>query len=82
MKKKELQDWNWNMLIQDKSDTNQDYINWIIKTGREYLKEKEKRSFITKLIVFIFGDTDVLGSGIIKDYGEHNIRNAKYESQE
>lgn len=77
MKKKELQDWNWNMLIQNKSKTNQEYINWLVETGQKYLKEREKRSFLTKLIEFIFGDFDALGSGIIKDYGEHNIRNAK-----
>ena len=72
--KKEKQNKNWMELLSKTSKDGVEYRNWVIRIGKQYLEERSKRSIFTRILVMLFGDPDILGKDIIKEYGEHNIK--------
>ena len=76
--KKEKQKKNWLELLSKTSKDGVEYRNWVIGIGKQYLEERDNRSIFTRIMVMLFGDPDILGEDIIKEYGEDNIKNYTY----
>ncbi|MCM1220800.1 MAG: hypothetical protein NC548_40545 [Lachnospiraceae bacterium] len=72
MLKSDKQNQKWNS-IDVSTKEGQEFKQWISDVGKDYIKERNNRSFFTKLFMFIFGDINVIGANIINDYGEQNI---------
>lgn len=72
MKRKE-QDKHWQELLSRTDKDGEEYKKWVVKIGKDYLEKKKKRSILTRIFVLIFGDPNILGENIIKEYGRHNI---------
>ena len=75
--KKEKQNKNWLELLSKTSKDGLEYKDWVVRVGKQYLEERNNRSIFTRILVMLFGDPDILGKDIIKEYGEHNIKTAK-----
>lgn len=72
MSKIEKQNEKWNNLDTSTKE-GLEYKRWIIKVGKEYIKEKKTQSWFMKFIDFIFGPFDLLGYHIVDEYGKHNL---------
>ena len=73
MKAIERQNLEFKKLMDETSKENIEYINWISKIYKEYKKELKNRTLFMKFLVFIFGDFNLLGYDIVKQYGKHNL---------
>ena len=75
--KKVRQNKNWLELLSKTNKDSLEYKDWVVRVGKQYLEERDNRSIFTRILVMLFGDPDILGKDIIKEYGEHNIKTAK-----
>lgn len=69
----EKQNKHWLELLSQTDKDGEEYKKWVVKIGKEYLEKKKNRSILTRMLVLIFGDQDILGKNIINEYGKHNI---------
>lgn len=72
MSKLDKQNQKWDS-IDTTTKEGQEFKQWISDVGKDYINERNNRSLLTKIFMFIFGDQNVLGANIINDYGEQNI---------
>lgn len=73
LKKKELQNARFQTMVNNISNDGIEYKNFVINIYKNYKEELKNRSIFTKIVVLIFGEINVLGESLVKDYGKENL---------
>lgn len=72
-KKKERQYANYLVMRNFNTQDGLKYADFVKDVYKRYKEELENRSIFTKIVVFLFGEINVLGENLVDTYGKENL---------